>query len=98
MSITPFLAEELYQKLTGGESVHLLDWPVTGHIDELVVEAMSFVQKVVNDGLSQRAKAGIKVRQPLPSIAVGGSPEALNERKADFEWMILVAVKMLGLM
>ena len=23
---TPFLAEELYQKLTGGESVHLLDW------------------------------------------------------------------------
>jgi isoleucyl-tRNA synthetase len=24
---TPFLAEELYQKLTGGESVHLLDWP-----------------------------------------------------------------------
>src|SRR6185312_16281031 len=24
---TPFLAEELFQKLTGGESVHLLDWP-----------------------------------------------------------------------
>lgn len=86
---TPFLAEELYQKLTGGESVHLLDWPVTGHIDELVVEAMSFVQKVVNDGLSQRAKAGIKVRQPLPSIAVAGSPEALAERRDEFETMII---------
>lgn len=86
---TPFLAEELYQKLTGGESVHLLDWPITGHIDELVIEAMSFVQKVVNDGLSQRAKASIKVRQPLPKIVVSGSPEVLNERRLDFEWMIL---------
>lgn len=86
---TPFLAEELYQKLTGGESVHLLDWPTSGHIDELVIEAMSFVQKVVNDGLSQRAKAGIKVRQPLPAIAVTGAPEVMNARRADFDWMIL---------
>jgi len=29
---TPFLSEELYQKLTGGESVHLLDWPVAGKV------------------------------------------------------------------
>src|SRR5258706_4938206 len=34
---TPFLAEELYQKLTGGESVHLLDWPDGGHINELLL-------------------------------------------------------------
>ena len=30
---TPFLAEELYQKLTGGESVHLLDWPTDNATD-----------------------------------------------------------------
>jgi len=67
---TPFLAEELYQKLTGGESVHLLDWPVAGHINELVVSDMDTVREYVNVGLSIRAKERIKVRQPLASISV----------------------------
>ena len=62
---TPFLAEELYKKLTGRESVHLEDWPVTGHINELALERMTFIREVINEGLSQRAAAGIKVRQPL---------------------------------
>lgn len=67
---TPFLAEELYQKLTGGESVHLLDWPKTGHINELVVQDMETVRDYVNAGLSIRAKERIKVRQPLASVTV----------------------------
>jgi isoleucyl-tRNA synthetase len=67
---TPFLAEELYQKLTGGESVHLLDWPTAGHINELVVSDMEQVREYVNAGLSIRAKEQIKVRQPLASVTV----------------------------
>jgi isoleucyl-tRNA synthetase len=67
---TPFLAEELYQKLTGGESVHLLDWPKTGHINELVVKDMEMVREYVNAGLSIRAKERQKVRQPLASVTV----------------------------
>ena len=67
---TPFLAEELYQKLTGGESVHLLDWPVAGHINELVVRDMTEVRDYVNQALSIRAKERIKIRQPLASITV----------------------------
>jgi isoleucyl-tRNA synthetase len=67
---TPFLAEELYQKLTGGESVHLLDWPKTGHINELVVQDMETVREYVNAGLSIRAKERQKVRQPLASVTV----------------------------
>jgi isoleucyl-tRNA synthetase len=67
---TPFLAEELYQKLTGGESVHLLDWPVIGHINELVVDEMEKVRDYVNQGLSIRAKEHQKVRQPLASVTV----------------------------
>jgi isoleucyl-tRNA synthetase len=67
---TPFLAEELYQKLTGGESVHLLDWPSTGHVNELVVQDMETVREYVNTGLSLRAKARVKVRQPLASVTV----------------------------
>ncbi|TAL14906.1 isoleucine--tRNA ligase [Patescibacteria group bacterium] len=67
---TPFLADELYQKLTGGESVHLLDWPVGGHVNELVVSDMELVREYVNQGLSIRAKERQKVRQPLASVTV----------------------------
>ena len=67
---TPFLAEELYQKLTGGESVHLLDWPIAGKVNELVVSDMETVREYVNTGLSIRAKERQKVRQPLASVTV----------------------------
>ena len=67
---TPFLAEELYQKLTGGESVHLLDWPQAGRVNELVVRDMETVREYVNAGLSIRAKERMKVRQPLTSVTV----------------------------
>lgn len=75
---TPFLSEELYQKLTGGESVHLRDWPnLSEKSGDLTLDAMSFVRRVVNDGLSERSKAGIKIRQPLSSITITAAPEAL---------------------
>ena len=64
---TPFLAEELFHKLTGGESVHLLDWPQAGHINERVLKEMSYTREVITSGLAERAAAGIKVRQPLAS-------------------------------
>jgi isoleucyl-tRNA synthetase len=65
---TPFLAEELYQKLTGGESVHLCDWPVAGNVEELVLQQMTDLRIAVEQGLSQRAAAKIKVRQPLSRV------------------------------
>ncbi|HEX6462122.1 MAG TPA: isoleucine--tRNA ligase [Candidatus Saccharimonadales bacterium] len=67
---TPFLAEELYQKLTGGESVHLLDWPDAGRVNELVLQSMADLRQAINDGLSKRAAAGVKVRQPLASVTL----------------------------
>jgi isoleucyl-tRNA synthetase len=67
---TPFLAEELYQKLTGGESVHLEDWLSAGHVNELVMKDMEEVRDYVNRGLSLRAAGKLKVRQPLASVTV----------------------------
>jgi isoleucyl-tRNA synthetase len=68
---TPFLAEELYHNLTGdGESIHLKDWLPAGRINQLVVDDMEEVRTFVNEGLSLRAKSGLKVRQPLSSVAV----------------------------
>lgn len=75
---TPFLADELYQKLTGGESVHLLDWPEAGRVNELVVRDMETVRDYVNQGLSLRAKERMKVRQPLASVTVPSLGEFVN--------------------
>ena len=77
---TPFLAEELYQNLTGGESVHLNKWPEVGHVNEQVIREMDAVRSVVNEGLSQRVKAQLKVRQPLAKVSVTGG-EDLGPRK-----------------
>lgn len=78
---TPFLAEELYQKLTGGESVHLLDWPTAGHVNQLVVDEMTELRSYVNEGLSLRAQGKMKVRQPLASITVPHLGEFVDYRE-----------------
>ncbi len=71
---TPFLAEELYSKLTGDkESIHLKDWLPAGHVDELIIGQMRAIRHVINIGLGLRADAGIKVRQPLQSATLKGS-------------------------
>ena len=75
---TPFLAEELYQKLTGRESVHLLDWPAKGLVNIAVLTEMETVREYVNAGLSLRAAAKTKVRQPLASVTVPNLGTAVN--------------------
>jgi isoleucyl-tRNA synthetase len=82
--ITPFMSEELFQKLTGGESVHLLMWPEVGHTNELVLTKMNFVREVITEGLSQRAAASIRVRQPLQTLEVKGGPAYLADLEKDY--------------
>ena len=75
---TPFLAEELYQNLGGGnESVHLLDWPTNYTVDEKVVSDMTRTRELINTGLGLRMKKdehqdSIKVRQPLQFASYAG--------------------------
>jgi isoleucyl-tRNA synthetase len=80
---TPFMAEELYRNLTGGESVHLREWPKVGHVNETVVREMDSLRSVVNEGLSIRAKSQLKTRQPLASISVNGGVD-LGPLKDDY--------------
>lgn len=68
---TPFLAEELYHNLTGdSESIHLKDWLPAGEVNEQIIAEMKAVRDVINDGLSQRASQGVKVRQPLLKLSM----------------------------
>ncbi|MFA5158223.1 MAG: isoleucine--tRNA ligase [Patescibacteria group bacterium] len=66
----PFISDEIYRNLSGHDSVHLTDFPSVDNlfIDEDIVNDMDLVRKIVELGLSKRAEAKIKVRQPLMSL------------------------------
>jgi isoleucyl-tRNA synthetase len=89
---TPFVAEELYQNLVrqfdknAPDSVHLTDYPVAdlSQIDEKLSAATNLVMKVTSLGRAARAKAGVKVRQPLAKVLVKVRTEA---EKASLEQM-----------
>jgi len=71
----PFAAEEIYQKVRerkGEESVHLEEWPRVQKVSNKsreVIENMGKVREVVSLGLEERARHGIKVRQPLRKLS-----------------------------
>ncbi|QOX63273.1 isoleucine--tRNA ligase [Anoxybacterium hadale] len=75
----PFITDEMYQKLTGEESVHLSFYPVAKeeYIDENVEARMDLVRTLVGLGRGAREKERIKVRQPLQKILVDGKYESL---------------------
>ncbi|WP_322817744.1 isoleucine--tRNA ligase [Tepidiforma sp.] len=75
---TPFVAEELWQNLvrsvdsTAAESVHLADWPEPdmARIDERLNRETQLVKRICSLGRAARARAQIKVRQPVAEVAV----------------------------
>ncbi len=91
---TPFLAEELWRNLArsldGGapESVHLADWPDpvplepggAVFVDETLNAETQLLKRVASLGRAARAKAGLRVRQPLAEVLV--KPRAPAEAAA----------------
>ena len=75
---TPFLAEELYQKMTSkDESVHLLEWPAPGEINQKIIDNMALTRQIITDTLALRMQKSetedqIKIRQPLSKLTYGG--------------------------
>jgi isoleucyl-tRNA synthetase len=73
--LAPLITEEVWRGLTGGESVHLTDWPDVdsfGQAPELV-QAMDRVRDIARAGLSLRKAHGKRVRLPLTSLTVVGT-------------------------
>jgi isoleucyl-tRNA synthetase len=68
----PYLADEIYQSLTGAESVHLADYPTSdaGFIDAELEARMQAVIDVVSLGRTARGECQIKIRQPLGKMYV----------------------------
>jgi isoleucyl-tRNA synthetase len=67
----PFAAEDLYKKMGGQlESVHLENWPAQQEVNESVLKEMEKTRSIISSALELRARAGIKVRQPLGSLTI----------------------------
>jgi isoleucyl-tRNA synthetase len=82
----PFLAEDLYQRIaleSKRKSVHHEDWPAMGISPHTVLEDMERARAIVTMALELRAKAGIKIRQPLASLTAPLIPPALAQIVAD---------------
>lgn len=75
--LLPLLTEEIWRGLTGGESVHLVDYPVvpTQLPDQELVKTMDEVRALVSAAHSLRKTNRVRVRQPLSTLVIV-SPEA----------------------
>jgi len=94
--LIPFISEELYQNLVcsvnseAKESVHLTDFPVAdkAKINDKLDNDVKLAMRITSLGRAARAKAGIKVRQPLAKIIVkmeSGEEEALDKLATEIE-------------
>lgn len=81
---SPFITEQIYQHLnsvTGGEnyeSIHLVNYPKPGFVDENLELKMEAAQKVVYLSRAMRAKSNLKVRQPLSKIMIAADAKRRN--------------------
>lgn len=82
----PFISEEIYQRIgRGKQSVHLTDYPKPSQklIVQKLEEKMSTVRQIAAIALAQRARASIKVRQPLSQLTIKGRELAGDKELID---------------
>jgi len=83
--LLPFLTEEIYQNLKTKEmpeSIHLFDWTKADKemVNKKLEELMKKTRGIVALVLAERAKTGIKVRQPLNELRITNY-ELRNEKE-----------------
>ncbi len=85
--LLPLITEAVWRGITGGESVHLTDWPdpVALPGDAQLVEVMDRVRQVCSAAHSIRKARGLRARLPLASLTVA-APDAAS--LAPFEDLI----------
>ena len=70
----PLVMEEIHGGLTGGQSVHLADWPDLDDLpsDPALVARMDRIRDVASTALRLREEHGLRVRLPLSRLTVAG--------------------------
>ena len=75
--LLPMISEVVWRGLTGGESVHLTDWPSEGQLrpDDVLVQRMDLARDVCGAAHSLRKANNLRARLPLGELTVAG-PQA----------------------
>ena len=83
--LLPMSAETIWRGLTGGESVHLTDWPAVDGwpADESLAATMDLTRSVCSAALSLRKNRQLRVRLPLSSLTVADASASLLAEFAD---------------
>ena len=83
--LLPLTTEEIWRGLTGGRSVHLLDWPSADALpaDPGLVASMDRAREVASTTLGLRKARGLRVRQPLGALTVVAAEAAELKAFAD---------------
>jgi isoleucyl-tRNA synthetase len=89
----PFVTEELYQRLSGGDgltSVHMLDFPESdpARQDESLETAVADVRAVEEAGSRARQEAGRKLRWPVTRVVVDAADESVLDSIAAHEALL----------
>lgn len=88
--IIPFMTEAIWQNAirnlepAAPISVHLANWPMVDNLwqnDEILTKTED-IRKVINLALRLRNQSQIKVRQPLPTLYVGGNQQFIESSKS----------------
>ncbi|MGB5952599.1 MAG: class I tRNA ligase family protein, partial [Ornithinimicrobium sp.] len=83
--LLPLMTEQVWRGLTGGESVHLTDWP---HVEDLpadpeLVAAMDVAREVCSTTSALRKTRHLRTRLPLSRLTVVTDSPAAVEQLAD---------------
>lgn len=74
--LAPFISEEIYKNLTGGESVHLTDWPWSEEMEKKInsrLEEDMAMARVLASALSEfRKSSNVKVKIPFKALTYSG--------------------------
>ncbi|HEX6451972.1 MAG TPA: class I tRNA ligase family protein, partial [Trebonia sp.] len=83
--LLPMTAETIWRGLTGGDSVHLVDWPdVSGWpSDDSLAETMDLTRDVCSSALSLRKARQLRVRLPLAKLTVAHEASGTLDEFAD---------------
>ena len=88
--IMPFVTEELWTALTGGESVVIAQWPIPNptHIDAEGEKLISHVQEIITEVRRFRNDQGIKTAQRIPGRFI--SPAEYDRYDAAMRYVLRI--------
>jgi valyl-tRNA synthetase len=76
----PFVTEELYQALGGGESIMISEWPAPDpeRAQQDGAAVIEYIQQLVRAGRNLRAEVGLTPTQKAGFVALGDTPEVVS--------------------